>query len=170
MDIKGAEKHENGTVTYTYNETPIMSTYLLAFCVGEYDYLEDKTKSGTIVRVYTSKGTVILITSGHKSRIYAFLQSFFLLLSISSRLIFLSRYTHERKWGCFARGLFERFDCCGQFLFQIRIFNFGIFCQIKPGYRNSQFMRKINSNAVGILKFQWCKLIFQNLLVTWRVS
>ena len=73
MDIKGAEKHENGTVTYTYNETPIMSTYLLAFCVGEYDYLEDKTKSGTIVRVYTSKGTVILINSGHKSRTNAFL-------------------------------------------------------------------------------------------------
>jgi len=56
MDICGAEKHGDGTVTYTYSESPIMSTYLLAFCVGEYDYLEDKTKSGIIVRVYTSKG------------------------------------------------------------------------------------------------------------------
>ena len=43
-------------VTYTYNTTPIMSTYLLAFCVGDYDFLESKTKSGIIVRVYTNKG------------------------------------------------------------------------------------------------------------------
>lgn len=56
MDIRGAEKHDNGLITYTYNESPIMSSYLLAFCVGEYDYLEGKTKSGILVRVYTSKG------------------------------------------------------------------------------------------------------------------
>ena len=33
-----------------------MSTYLLAFCVGEYDYVEGKTKSGILVRIYTEKG------------------------------------------------------------------------------------------------------------------
>jgi puromycin-sensitive aminopeptidase len=58
MDVIGAENHGDGTVTYTYSETPIMSTYLLAFCVGEYDFLEDKTKSGILVRVYTSKGKI----------------------------------------------------------------------------------------------------------------
>ena len=33
-----------------------MSTYLLAFCVGKYDFVESKTETGTIVRVYTNKG------------------------------------------------------------------------------------------------------------------
>lgn len=33
-----------------------MSTYLLAFVVGEYDYIEDKDKDGVLVRVYTPKG------------------------------------------------------------------------------------------------------------------
>lgn len=39
-----------------YAQTPIMSTYLLAFVVGEYDYIEDKDKDGVLVRVYTPKG------------------------------------------------------------------------------------------------------------------
>ena len=30
-----------------------MSTYLLAFIVGEYDFVERKAQSGTVVRVYT---------------------------------------------------------------------------------------------------------------------
>jgi puromycin-sensitive aminopeptidase len=33
-----------------------MSTYLLAFVVGEYDYLEDKDKNGVIIRCYTPLG------------------------------------------------------------------------------------------------------------------
>lgn len=39
-----------------YAQTPIMSTYLLAFVVGEYDYIEDKDEDGVLVRVYTPKG------------------------------------------------------------------------------------------------------------------
>lgn len=30
-----------------------MSTYLVALVVGEFDYIEDKTEDGTVVRVYT---------------------------------------------------------------------------------------------------------------------
>ncbi|XP_070570374.1 puromycin-sensitive aminopeptidase-like [Ptychodera flava] len=36
-----------------YDTTPIMSTYLLAFIVGEFDYVEDKSSDGVLVRVYT---------------------------------------------------------------------------------------------------------------------
>ena len=40
----------------TFDKSPIMSTYLLAFVVGELDYVEDTTKEGVKVRVYTMKG------------------------------------------------------------------------------------------------------------------
>ncbi len=40
----------------SYERTPIMSTYLLAFVVGEYDFVEDKDSDGVLVRVYTPKG------------------------------------------------------------------------------------------------------------------
>ena len=39
-----------------YERTPIMSTYLLAFIVGEYDYVEKKDSDGVLVRVYTPVG------------------------------------------------------------------------------------------------------------------
>lgn len=39
-----------------YERTPIMSTYLLAFIIGEYDYVEAKDADGVLVRVYTPTG------------------------------------------------------------------------------------------------------------------
>lgn len=39
-----------------YDRSPIMSTYLLAFVVGEYDYVEGKDVNGVLVRVYTPVG------------------------------------------------------------------------------------------------------------------
>lgn len=33
-----------------------MSTYLLAFVVGEFDYIEDKDRNGILIRVYTPLG------------------------------------------------------------------------------------------------------------------
>lgn len=36
--------------------TPVMSTYLLAFIVGNFEYLQQKTKEGVIVRVYVTPG------------------------------------------------------------------------------------------------------------------
>lgn len=40
----------------TYQKTPIMSTYLVAFVIGEYDFIEEKDSDGVIVRVYTPVG------------------------------------------------------------------------------------------------------------------
>ena len=42
----------------SYMDTPVMSTYLLAFCVGEFDYAQGTTKHGVMVRVYTPPGKV----------------------------------------------------------------------------------------------------------------
>ncbi|CAM1326966.1 NPEPPS (predicted), partial [Pycnogonum litorale] len=36
-----------------FGTSPIMSTYLLAFVVGEYDHIEDVSKNGVVIRVYT---------------------------------------------------------------------------------------------------------------------
>ena len=40
----------------TFACTPVMSTYLLAFIVGEYDYVEETDANGVLVRVYTPVG------------------------------------------------------------------------------------------------------------------
>jgi len=42
--------------TVTFLPTPPMSTYLLAFIVGELEYIETKTKEGVLVRVFTTPG------------------------------------------------------------------------------------------------------------------
>jgi puromycin-sensitive aminopeptidase len=43
-------------VTVSFLDTPIMSTYLLAFCVGEFDCLQAPTAHGVLVKVYTPPG------------------------------------------------------------------------------------------------------------------
>lgn len=40
----------------TFLDTPIMSTYLLAICVGEFDYVQTLTSHGVLVSVYTPPG------------------------------------------------------------------------------------------------------------------
>ncbi|MBI2600294.1 M1 family metallopeptidase, partial [Candidatus Daviesbacteria bacterium] len=49
-------EHESGYKTVEFAPTPKMSTYLLAFIVGEFEYIEGKTKDGVLVRVFTTPG------------------------------------------------------------------------------------------------------------------
>jgi len=50
------EKVNGPTKTVYFQESPIMSTYLVAVIVGIFDYVEDFTTDGTRVRVYTQVG------------------------------------------------------------------------------------------------------------------
>lgn len=43
-------------VEISFLESPKMSTYLLAFCVGEFDFVQAMTKGGVLVKVYAPRG------------------------------------------------------------------------------------------------------------------
>ncbi|XP_028674237.1 puromycin-sensitive aminopeptidase [Erpetoichthys calabaricus] len=47
---------DDSLVEVKFARTPIMSTYLVAFVVGEYDFVEGKSSDGVLVRVYTPVG------------------------------------------------------------------------------------------------------------------
>ncbi|MFN4181171.1 MAG: M1 family metallopeptidase, partial [Candidatus Paceibacteria bacterium] len=49
-------EHESGFEVVRFAPTPKMSTYLLAFLVGNFEYIEAKTKRDVLVRVYTTPG------------------------------------------------------------------------------------------------------------------
>jgi aminopeptidase N len=46
-------KHQTAV---TFLDSPKMSTYLLAFCIGEFDFLQAQTKHGVLIKVYTPPG------------------------------------------------------------------------------------------------------------------
>ncbi|KAM5135748.1 puromycin-sensitive aminopeptidase [Mantella aurantiaca] len=47
---------DKNLVEVKFARTPIMSTYLVAFVVGEYDFVETRSADGVLVRVYTPVG------------------------------------------------------------------------------------------------------------------
>lgn len=56
MPVKAEKKLEDNLRLIRFDRTPIMSTYLVAVVVGEYDYVEGKSEDGVLVRVYTPVG------------------------------------------------------------------------------------------------------------------
>lgn len=57
MDEESRTDSEDGkSVIIKFKETPIMSTYLIAWVVGDLDYIEEKNEDGVLVRVYATRG------------------------------------------------------------------------------------------------------------------
>jgi puromycin-sensitive aminopeptidase len=54
-----SEKVEGDRKIIRFAETPIMSTYLVAFVVGDLGYIETINKEGVLVRVYAIKGSEV---------------------------------------------------------------------------------------------------------------
>jgi aminopeptidase N len=56
MPVAGQTTISSTTKCVTFMDTPIMSTYLLAICVGEFDVVQTRTTHGVMVSVYTPPG------------------------------------------------------------------------------------------------------------------
>lgn len=51
-------EHEAGLKVVSFAPTPRMSTYLLAFISGELESIQKKSKTGVVIRVFTTKGKI----------------------------------------------------------------------------------------------------------------
>ena len=56
MPVVSEEEVRPGVKSVRYDESPIMSTYLLAFIVGDLSYIEEVGDNGTLMRVFTTRG------------------------------------------------------------------------------------------------------------------
>lgn len=54
--ITDTKVHDNGYKIVSFAPTPKMSTYLVAFIVGDLEHLEKKTEDGVLVRVFVTPG------------------------------------------------------------------------------------------------------------------
>ena len=57
-NLKAKSKTSDGLISYDFEPTPKMSTYLLAFVIGKMSFLEAETKAGVKVRTYARPSQV----------------------------------------------------------------------------------------------------------------
>uniref|UniRef100_A0A336M9D9 Aminopeptidase n=1 Tax=Culicoides sonorensis TaxID=179676 RepID=A0A336M9D9_CULSO len=56
MPVISEFEESNGLKVLKFDRTPVMSTYLVAMVIGEFDYVEQKSDDGVLCRVYTPLG------------------------------------------------------------------------------------------------------------------
>ncbi len=56
MPVESERELPDGRRAVSFAESPIMSTYLLAFIVGDLSSIEQRADSGTLIRVWTTRG------------------------------------------------------------------------------------------------------------------
>eukprot|EP01107_Rhizomastix_libera_P000539 TRINITY_DN11014_c0_g1_i1.p1 TRINITY_DN11014_c0_g1~~TRINITY_DN11014_c0_g1_i1.p1 ORF type:complete len:805 (-),score=195.80 TRINITY_DN11014_c0_g1_i1:47-2461(-) len=56
MDVVKTTTLPSGEKRVEFDKTPVMSTYLLALAVGDFDFIQSTTKTGVKVRIYTPPG------------------------------------------------------------------------------------------------------------------
>ena len=56
MPEKESRLLPNGKKRIEFMDTPKMSTYLVAFVIGEFDFVQTLTNHGVLIRVYTPPG------------------------------------------------------------------------------------------------------------------
>jgi len=52
----GLQEHQSGYNIVKFEPTPKMSTYLVAFIIGNFEFIEARTKDGVLVRVFVTPG------------------------------------------------------------------------------------------------------------------
>jgi len=58
MPPSRAEVRADGKRVEAFMPTPKMSTYLLAFCIGEFEFISGQTKGGVVARVFACPGNI----------------------------------------------------------------------------------------------------------------
>merc|ERR1719410_1854125 len=71
MPQSRTEIQADGRRRDVFMPTPKMSTYLLAFCIGEFEFVSDQTKGGVLVRVFACPGNISKCGYALKSAINA---------------------------------------------------------------------------------------------------
>lgn len=58
MDVASREELPNGQIEVKFRKSPVMSTYLVAWVIGDLESIETVNKHGVTVRVFSTKGTI----------------------------------------------------------------------------------------------------------------
>lgn len=56
MPVVSEFEDPDGLRVLKYDRSPVMSTYLVAMVIGEFDYVEKRSEDGVLCRVYTPVG------------------------------------------------------------------------------------------------------------------